>query len=47
MLSSDSHGTGHIGDFTYAAEFVHEEMFPEELILNNNIPRLKMILSER
>ena len=47
VLSSDSHGTGHIGDFTYAAEFVHEEMFPEELILNNNIPRLKMILSER
>ena len=47
VLSSDSHGTGYIGDFTYAAEFVHEEMFPEELILNNNIPRLKMILSER
>lgn len=47
VLSSDSHGTGHIGDFTYAAEFVYEEMFPEELILNNNIPRLKMILSER
>ena len=47
VLSSDSHGTEHIGDFTCAAEFVHEEMFPEELILNNQIPRLKMILEER
>ena len=47
VLSSDSHGTEHVGDFTYAEEFVHEEMFPENLILNNNIPRLKMILSER
>ena len=47
VLSSDSHGTEHIGDFTCAAEFVHEEMFPEELILNNQIPRLKMVLEER
>lgn len=47
ILSSDSHGAEHIGDFTYGAEFVHEMLFPEELILNNNIPRLKMILSER
>ena len=34
-------------DFTCAAEFVHEMMFPEKMILNNDIPRLKMILSER
>ena len=47
VLSSDSHGVGHIGDFTCAAEFVHEMMFPEKMILNNDIPRLKMILSER
>ena len=47
MLSSDSHGAEHVGDFTYGAEFVHEMMFPERLILNNDIPRLKMILSER
>ena len=47
VLSSDSHGTEHIGDFTCAAEFVHEEMFPAELILNNDIPRLKMVLEER
>ena len=47
VLSSDSHGAEHVGDFTYGAEFVHEMMFPERLILNNDIPRLKMILSER
>lgn len=47
VLSSDSHGAGHIGDFTYAADFVHQAMFPEALILNNQIPRLKMILGMR
>ncbi|MGO5543456.1 phosphatase [Blautia sp. HCP3S3_H10_1] len=47
VLSSDSHGVGHIGDFTYAADFVHEAMFPESLILNNQIPKLKMMLSIR
>ena len=47
LLSSDSHGAGHIGDFTYAAEFVHQAMFPESLILNNQIPRLKVLLQTR
>ena len=47
VLSSDSHGTEHIGDFTYAADFVHDAMFPEGLILNNQIPKLKMLLSIR
>ena len=47
VLSSDSHGTEHIGDFTYAADFVHNAMFPEGLILNNQIPKLKMLLSIR
>ena len=47
VLSSDSHGAEHIGDFTYAADFVHQAMFPEGLILNNQIPKLKMILSMR
>lgn len=45
VLSSDSHGSEHVGDFTFAADFVHQHMFPESLILNNQIPRLKMILS--
>ena len=44
LLSSDSHGAEHIGDFTYASEFVHKEMFPENLILNNQLPKLKVFL---
>ncbi len=47
LLSSDSHGAEHIGDFTYAAEFVHETMFPESLILNNQLPLLKVFLQTR
>lgn len=47
LLSSDSHGKEHIGDFTYAAEFVHQELFPEQLILNNQLPRLKVFLQTR
>ena len=47
VLSSDSHGPEHVGDFTYAADFVHEAMFPESLILNNQIPRLKVFLLTR
>lgn len=46
LLSSDSHGKEHIGDFTYAAGFVHRAMFPEGLILNNQLPRLKAFLLE-
>lgn len=47
ILSSDSHGKEHIGDFVHSAEFVHQQMFPEKLILNNQIPRLKVFLQTR
>ena len=47
VLSSDSHGSDHIGDFTYAEEFVHQAMFPESLILNNQLPQLKVFLQTR
>ena len=47
ILSSDSHGKEHVGDFTYAADFVHQEMFPENLILNNQLHRLKVFLQTR
>ena len=47
VLSSDSHGPEHVGDFSYAAAFVHQAMFPESLILNNQIPRLKAFLMTR
>lgn len=36
VLSSDSHGIKHVGDFTYALELVKEMDFPEGLILNNS-----------
>lgn len=47
VLSSDSHGSEHVGDFTFAADFVHQAMFPEQLILNNQIPKLKVFLQTR
>ena len=47
LLSSDSHGPDHIADFTYSSVFVHEALFPEGMILNNQIPRLKAFLGTR
>ncbi len=35
LLSSDSHGPSHIGDFTYARRMAEEVQFPPELILND------------
>lgn len=34
LLSSDTHGTEHIGDFEYALKLTAEAEFPPELILN-------------
>lgn len=34
VLSSDSHGDKHVGDFTYALQMIQECGFPESLILN-------------
>ena len=45
LLSSDSHGPAQIGDFPYAEAFLHEEIFPESLILNNQLSRLTGLLS--
>ena len=36
LLSSDSHGTEHIGDFSHAMELIRLAEFPEELILNRS-----------
>lgn len=47
LLSSDSHGTEHIGDFSYSSEFVHQAMFPETLIYNNQLAKLKVFLQTR
>lgn len=47
ILTSDSHGSAHIGDFTYADAFVKACHFPSQLILNNQIPKLLAFLMER
>nr|WP_294526778.1 phosphatase [uncultured Blautia sp.] len=47
ILSSDSHGSAHVGDFTYGDAFIKACSFPQHLILNNQIPRLLAFLMER
>lgn len=44
VLSSDSHGTEHIGDFQYALELIRELAFPETLILNTSSKNFKDFL---
>ncbi len=39
LLSSDSHGSEHVGDFSYALELVKLAEMPEELILNYSLWR--------
>ncbi|HIT89027.1 MAG TPA: phosphatase [Candidatus Merdenecus merdavium] len=41
LLSSDSHGKEHIGDFQYALPLIEETHFPEELILNTSTEYFK------
>ncbi len=40
LLSSDSHGKEHVGDFTYALALVKEADFPARLILNRSAENL-------
>lgn len=40
VLSSDSHGTSHIGDIRYAEQFIKECAFPDALVLNYDLNRL-------
>lgn len=44
LLSSDSHGVEGIGIFDDALSLIHECEFPEELILNYDVNRLKHFL---
>lgn len=37
LLSSDSHGTEHLGDFTYALKLLSELDFPNHLVLNHSM----------
>lgn len=41
VLSSDSHGVKHVGDFKYALEMIQECDFPAGLILNYSAKRFK------
>lgn len=41
VLSSDSHGTEHIGDIKYAEEFVFNFDYPSDLIFNYNYHKFK------
>ncbi len=41
VLSSDSHGTEHIGDFRYACSLTEETGFPEKLIMNYSLDTFK------
>jgi putative hydrolase len=47
LLSSDSHGPAHIGDFTFAEAMVRETGFPEELILNSRPEQVLEIFGRR
>ncbi len=40
LLSSDSHGHAHLGDFRHALELIRETDFPAELILNSSPEKL-------
>lgn len=44
VLSSDSHGTAHVGDVSCAEAFALECGFPVELILNYDLNKLKYFL---
>lgn len=45
VLSSDSHGTEHVGDAEYAMELVKTAELPEHLIMNYSIKDLKCFLA--
>lgn len=44
VLSSDSHGTEHVGDFRYALEAVRNASFPDDLILNYSVKKFKSFI---
>lgn len=44
VLSSDSHGKKHVGDFKYALKLIKETDFPEDLILNYSTQSFKKFI---
>ncbi len=47
ILSSDSHGTSHVGDFEDAMKIVRLAKMPEELILNYSTNAFKMFMDRK
>ena len=47
LLSSDSHGTKHVGDFTYAQELLKKADFPSSLVLNDSAGEFQAFLQKR
>ena len=45
ILSSDSHGTNHVGNFTYAMEMVKLANMPNHLILNYSASKFKEFIN--
>lgn len=45
VLSSDSHGQEHVGDFTYAEALIKEMDFPDSLILNHSGRAFKSLIA--
>lgn len=44
VVNTDSHDPGTVGDFTLAQALLEELNFPDELILNNDVQKLKAFL---
>lgn len=47
VLSSDSHGTGRIGDFCHALSLMEETGFPQNLVMNYSLKSFKTFISLR
>lgn len=46
VLSSDSHGQEHVGDFTYAVEMIEETDFPFQLVMNHSSKAFKNFIQK-
>ncbi len=46
VVSSDSHGTEHVGDFGYAMDVLRETAFPEELIMNRTLKQFRSFIEK-
>lgn len=47
VVSSDSHGTEHVGDFRYAIEIMEECNFPLDLVVNRTLDRFIVFIKHQ